>query len=150
MIRIYCKHCGARADEERASDPAARYQRAMTRKRIIIMAAIAACLILLFAGYKTGEALTSKEKLISDFEAALDQKDAKKAAKLLQSSDVDLAVTEKNVKPLLDYLTAAVFFAYFVLMTKYFGQTLGKMVFGLKVVGRQQGRAGKNGYGARF
>ncbi|MEC4199762.1 zinc ribbon domain-containing protein [Bacillus sp. AAVF1] len=76
----------------------------MTRKRIIIMAAIAACLILLFAGYKTGEALTSKEKLISDFEAALDQKDAKKAAKLLQSSDVDLAVTEKNVKPLLDYL----------------------------------------------
>lgn len=68
------------------------------------MAAIAACLILLFAGYKTGEALTSKEKLISDFEAALDQKDAKKAAKLLQSSDVDLAVTEKNVKPLLDYL----------------------------------------------
>ncbi|SPU07745.1 Membrane-associated protein tcaA [Bacillus licheniformis] len=101
---LYCKHCGARADEERASDPAARYQRAMTRKRIIIMAAIAACLILLFAGYKTGEALTSKEKLISDFEAALDQKDAKKAAKLLQSSDVDLAVTEKNVKPLLDYL----------------------------------------------
>nr|MDH3161724.1 hypothetical protein [Bacillus licheniformis] len=76
----------------------------MTRKRIIIMAAIAACLILLFAGYKTGEALTSKEKLISDFEAALDQKDAKKATKLLQSSDVDLAVTEKNVKPLLDYL----------------------------------------------
>ena len=101
---LYCKHCGARVDEERASDPAAGYQRAMTRKRIIIMAAIAACLILLFAGYKTGEALTSKEKLISDFEAALDQKDAKKAAKLLQSSDVDLAVTEKNVKPLLDYL----------------------------------------------
>ncbi|MGI6832997.1 zinc ribbon domain-containing protein [Bacillus paralicheniformis] len=101
---LYCKHCGARADEERASDQAAGYQRAMTRKRIIIMAAIAACLILLFAGYKTGEALTSKEKLISDFEAALDQKDAKKAAKLLQSSDVDLAVTEKNVKPLLDYL----------------------------------------------
>ncbi|MEQ2527022.1 RDD family protein [Bacillaceae bacterium CLA-AA-H227] len=30
--------------------------------------------------------------------------------------------------------TAITFFAYFVLMTKYFGQTLGKMVFGLKVV----------------
>ncbi|MEC1447355.1 zinc ribbon domain-containing protein [Bacillus haynesii] len=101
---LYCKHCGARTDEERASGPAARYQRAMTRKRIITMAAIAACLILLFAGYKTGEALTSKEKLISEFEAALDQEDAKKAAKLLQSSDVDLTVTEKNVKPLLDYL----------------------------------------------
>lgn len=30
--------------------------------------------------------------------------------------------------------TAITFYAYFVLMTKYFGQTLGKMVFGLKVV----------------
>lgn len=29
---------------------------------------------------------------------------------------------------------AVTFFLYFVLMTKYFGQTLGKMVFGLKVV----------------
>ena len=35
---------------------------------------------------------------------------------------------------LYSFVTAAVFFAYFVLMTKYFGQTLGKMVFGLKVV----------------
>ncbi len=31
--------------------------------------------------------------------------------------------------------TAITFYAYFVLMTKFFGQTLGKMVFGLKVVG---------------
>jgi uncharacterized RDD family membrane protein YckC len=30
--------------------------------------------------------------------------------------------------------TAIVFYLYFVLMTKYFGQTLGKMIFGLKVV----------------
>lgn len=31
-----------------------------------------------------------------------------------------------------------VFFLYFVLMTKFFGQTLGKMVFGLKVVSLKQ------------
>lgn len=31
-------------------------------------------------------------------------------------------------------VTAILFYGYFVLMTKYFGQTLGKMVFGLKVV----------------
>lgn len=30
--------------------------------------------------------------------------------------------------------SAVVFFLYFLLMTKYFGQTLGKMVFGLKVI----------------
>jgi uncharacterized RDD family membrane protein YckC len=29
---------------------------------------------------------------------------------------------------------AVIFFSYFVLMTKYFGQTLGKMVFGLRVI----------------
>ncbi|WP_083413173.1 RDD family protein [Bacillus massilinigeriensis] len=31
-------------------------------------------------------------------------------------------------------LTAIIFYLYFVLMTKYLGQTLGKMLFGLKVV----------------
>lgn len=30
--------------------------------------------------------------------------------------------------------TTIVFYVYFVLMTKYFSQTLGKMIFGLKVV----------------
>lgn len=32
-------------------------------------------------------------------------------------------------------LTTIVFYAYFVLMTKFFHQTLGKMIFGVKVVG---------------
>ncbi|MBP3949771.1 RDD family protein [Bacillus suaedae] len=31
-------------------------------------------------------------------------------------------------------LSASVFFLYFALMTKYYGQTLGKMVLGLKVI----------------
>jgi uncharacterized RDD family membrane protein YckC len=31
-------------------------------------------------------------------------------------------------------VTAIIFYGYFVLMTKIFGQTIGKMVFGLKVV----------------
>ncbi|PLS14970.1 hypothetical protein CVD28_25325 [Bacillus sp. M6-12] len=36
--------------------------------------------------------------------------------------------------------SAVVFYLYFVLMTKYLGQTLGKMVFGLKVVGLKGNR----------
>lgn len=32
------------------------------------------------------------------------------------------------------FLTGIVFFLYFILMTKFFNQTLGKMIFGLKVV----------------
>ncbi|MEA0555504.1 RDD family protein [Lysinibacillus irui] len=31
-------------------------------------------------------------------------------------------------------ITAILYYSYFVLMTKYFGQTLGKMVFGLRVI----------------
>ncbi|WP_082686894.1 RDD family protein [Bacillus sp. FJAT-27445] len=36
--------------------------------------------------------------------------------------------------------SAAIFYLYFVLMTKYFRQTLGKMVFGLAVIGVKGGK----------
>lgn len=38
------------------------------------------------------------------------------------------------------FVSAAIFYLYFVLMTKYFRQTLGKMVFGLAVIGMNGGR----------
>ncbi|MFT0801381.1 zinc ribbon domain-containing protein [Bacillus swezeyi] len=105
----FCKHCGAGTDggrsaHEEQNDRETLHKPKMTKKRKMMLAAIAASCILLFAGYKAGEALTSKEKLISDFESALDHEDAKKTAKLLQSSDVDLTITEENVKPLMTYL----------------------------------------------
>ncbi|PAV29733.1 hypothetical protein CIL05_10205 [Virgibacillus profundi] len=34
---------------------------------------------------------------------------------------------------------AIVFYVYFLLMTKYFGQTLGKMIFGLRVIREDDG-----------
>nr|WP_181884567.1 RDD family protein [Neobacillus piezotolerans] len=37
-------------------------------------------------------------------------------------------------------VSAMIFYLYFVLMTKYFRQTLGKMVFGLAVIGINGGR----------
>ncbi|QHZ45547.1 zinc ribbon domain-containing protein [Bacillus sp. NSP9.1] len=105
----FCKHCGFQADGSGTSisEESARqdiHKPKMSKKKIIVLGAIVVCCVLLFAGYKTGEALTSKEKLISDFENALDHEDAEKAAQLLQSSDVDLAITKENVKPLLTYL----------------------------------------------
>lgn len=36
-------------------------------------------------------------------------------------------------------VAAIVFYLYFLLMTKYFGQTLGKMIFGLKVINEHDG-----------
>ncbi|GAA0595472.1 hypothetical protein GCM10009001_09480 [Virgibacillus siamensis] len=39
-------------------------------------------------------------------------------------------------------LGAVVFYLYFLLMTKWFGQTLGKMIFGLRVVRSDEGPLG--------
>ncbi|WP_338472084.1 RDD family protein [Niallia sp. XMNu-256] len=49
----------------------------------------------------------------------------------------DLPVREASMFAPVSIITAIIFYAYFVLMTKYFGQTLGKMVFGLKVISLQ-------------
>jgi uncharacterized RDD family membrane protein YckC len=47
---------------------------------------------------------------------------------------LDVSLIEDGILSPAGIATAVVFYLYFVLMTKYFGQTLGKMVFGLKVV----------------
>lgn len=46
----------------------------------------------------------------------------------------DIPMNENSIFTPVSIITAVIFYAYFVLMTKYFGQTLGKMVFGLKVI----------------
>ena len=47
---------------------------------------------------------------------------------------MDVSLVEDGIFSPVSIATAVVFYLYFVLMTKYYGQTLGKMVFGLKVV----------------
>lgn len=45
-----------------------------------------------------------------------------------------LPLAESNMLAPMAIATAVIFYLYFVLMTKHYGQTLGKMAFGLKVV----------------
>jgi uncharacterized RDD family membrane protein YckC len=47
---------------------------------------------------------------------------------------LDIPLSEANMFAPATFASAVIFYLYFVLMTKYFNQTLGKMVFGLKVV----------------
>lgn len=47
---------------------------------------------------------------------------------------VDNGVTDIGFWTLNGILSALVFYIYFLIMTKYFGQTLGKMLFGLRVI----------------
>lgn len=48
----------------------------------------------------------------------------------------DGAVIEVGFWSLTGILGGLVFYLYFLLMTKFFGQTLGKMIFGLREIGR--------------
>ncbi|MFE8697017.1 RDD family protein [Cytobacillus sp. FJAT-53684] len=45
-----------------------------------------------------------------------------------------IPLNEFSIFAPISIVTAIIFYAYFVLMTRFFNQTLGKMVFGLKVV----------------
>ncbi|AZU63614.1 RDD family protein [Neobacillus mesonae] len=47
---------------------------------------------------------------------------------------LDLSLAEYSMFAPISIASAVIFYLYFVLMTKYFRQTLGKMVFGLKVI----------------
>lgn len=47
---------------------------------------------------------------------------------------LEIPLVEFNMFAPISIASAIIFYLYFVLMTKYFHQTLGKMVFGLRVV----------------
>lgn len=47
---------------------------------------------------------------------------------------INIPIMEFNMFAPISIASAIVFYLYFVLMTKYFNQTLGKMVFGIKVI----------------
>ncbi len=51
---------------------------------------------------------------------------------------LDISLTEFNMFAPISIASAVIFYLYFVLMTKYFRQTLGKMVFGIKVIDLRQ------------
>ena len=47
---------------------------------------------------------------------------------------LDLSLLKDDMFAPISIISALIFYGYFILMTKYFGQTLGKMAFGLKVI----------------
>ncbi|WP_394235560.1 RDD family protein [Niallia oryzisoli] len=51
---------------------------------------------------------------------------------------LDIKISDPSMFAPASIVTAVIFYAYFVLMTKFFKQTLGKMVFGLKVISLDQ------------
>lgn len=105
----FCKECGAPVDEGKqdvslnpVNQSAPRAPMSKQKKRMFAIAGIA--LVILLAAYKTGEALTSKERLIKRFEAALVKKDDEAVAELLTSNDPKLKIDKKSIKGFMKYL----------------------------------------------
>ncbi|BCB05251.1 RDD family protein [Bacillus sp. KH172YL63] len=47
---------------------------------------------------------------------------------------LDISLSDGSMFAPISILTSIVFYGYFVLMTKFFSQTIGKMVFGIRVI----------------
>ncbi|UZM98672.1 RDD family protein [Lysinibacillus sp. MHQ-1] len=52
---------------------------------------------------------------------------------------MDWSLSESVWYAPISIISAVLYYSYFVLMTKFFGQTLGKMVFGLRVISLKHG-----------
>lgn len=53
---------------------------------------------------------------------------------------LDISLSDGSMFAPISILTSIVFYGYFVLMTKYFSQTIGKMVFGIRVIELKGGK----------
>lgn len=100
----FCKQCGTSVNVE-TSKPTYRTRRndpkpAKQKKKWYIAAAL---IILLVAGYKTGEVLTDKDRKIERFSTAVIENDGKTVASLLTSHD-SVELNEQTVQGFLRYL----------------------------------------------
>ncbi|MFF2449874.1 zinc ribbon domain-containing protein [Neobacillus sp. NPDC058068] len=109
----FCNGCGTPVNGElRQQNPQhSTYQQSnqftprppLSKKKKKWLIAFVATLVILFGGYKAGEALTSKERLINKFETALVDKDARAVAKILSSHDKKAGINEETVKGFMRY-----------------------------------------------
>lgn len=100
----FCNNCGTSVGGKKVlqnSTPAPKKPMSSKTKRLFIIGG--AAVILLFSGYKVGEALTSETRLIEKYEKALNENDAKAVANLLSSNDKKVEINEESVKGLLKY-----------------------------------------------
>ncbi|QJC97725.1 putative membrane protein YvbJ [Bacillus mojavensis] len=109
----FCKECGTpiggsgrQANKETASTAETRQapRKPIPKKTIMLWSSIAAACVILFAAYKTGAYLTSKDRLVDKFEQAVNEEDKDQIASLLTPVNDKLKLTKNNVKPFLTYL----------------------------------------------
>ena len=75
-----------------------------TKKQKILGVAIAAVLIILFAGFQIAQSLTSVDRFVSQFHDALLENDADRLSAMMDSDDPRLQMSEEDVQSFLDHL----------------------------------------------
>lgn len=111
---VFCNECGTPVGEAKstpAAQPTQRTQQAtpaapkkpMSKQTKILLISIAAAIIVLFGVHKIVESMMSKDRLITKFEDALHDKDAKAVAGYLSSDDKKLKIDEKSIAGFMEY-----------------------------------------------
>ena len=103
----FCVNCGAKLDD--SSQPQGNAggkqpKKPMTKKQKLAAVVASGVAILFIALYFIGAHFTSHERLVKNFEAAVNDEDAKKLAKTLNFQDVDEKIGAADVKGFLEYL----------------------------------------------
>lgn len=101
----FCNECGTPVQTEEVSkrNDLEESRKKMSKKKKAGFITVGAVAVLLFGGYKTGEFLTDKDRMIEQFETALNNGDEGKVASMLHPVDSSLKVTKDNVKGFMNY-----------------------------------------------
>src|SRR5699024_2768958 len=101
----FCVNCGAKLDD--SSQPQGNAggkqpKKPMTKKQKLAAVVASGVAILFIALYFIGAHFTSHERLVKNFEAAVNDEDAKKLAKTLNFQDVDEKIGDADVNGALE------------------------------------------------
>src|SRR5699024_6713924 len=102
----FCVNCGAKLDE--SSQPQGNAggkqpKKPMTKRQKLAAVVASGGAILLIALYFIGAHFTSHERLVTNFQAAVNDEDAEKLALTLKYQDVDERISAADVKRILEY-----------------------------------------------
>jgi uncharacterized membrane protein YvbJ len=105
----FCNECGKETSQngklENQGVTRQEYEKApMSKKNKKRLIAAGIGLAVLLGAYKTGEVLTDKDRLINNFETALNEKDSEEIADLLSSNDKKLEINKDSVKGFVKYI----------------------------------------------
>ena len=109
----FCKECGTTVghsntsqkttNEYQATPESTKTKVPMSKRTKKLLIAAGVAVVVLFGGYKIGEALTSKDRLIDKLETALVEKDDKAVSELLYSNDKKIKIDENSLKGFMKY-----------------------------------------------